>query len=85
VFGFVGWTYKEKAAHPGSDQPPRAEDQTRVFWLGIALTLSPGLLYFYLRYAMNRFDPLAVIFVSVPLLVAGLGCITLSLWQATKK
>ena len=48
------------------------------------MTLAPGLLYFYLRFAMSRFDPLLLLFVSVPLLIAGLGCTGIGLRSLAK-
>jgi hypothetical protein len=84
LFGFLIWTFA--AAKPMHTSPDAAEssmldNSTRVIWLGLGLTLVPGLLYFYLRFAMSRFDPKAVVFVSVPLLISGLGCMGKGLWS----
>ena len=87
IFGFLGWAFasnKGTVAHPEEGQPPEAESQVRVVWLGIALTLLSGLMYFYLRYAMTGFDPMTICFVNGPLLIAGLGCIGVALGSAIK-
>jgi len=87
VFGFLGWSFasgKSTLSHSKDGQPHKEGSPAQVVWLGIALTLLPGLLYFYLRYAMTRFDPNAVIFLSVPLLIAGLGCIGVGLWRTIR-
>jgi len=84
IFGLLAWLGCKRNAEGESDQPPPAKRQTRVFWLGVALTLAPGLLYFYLRYGMARFDPQAAVFLSVPVVAAGLGCIGLSFWPCDK-
>jgi hypothetical protein len=60
-----------------------ADDQRRgrLLWLGILLVLLPGLLYLYLRHSMPQFDLAAVVFLSVPILVAGLGCLAAGVWS----
>jgi hypothetical protein len=86
IFGLIGWSIFRKGEPAGTDaaQPPEAERHTRVLWLGISLTLLPGLLWLYLRYSMDPFDPGAAIFVGVPLLIAGIGCLGIGLWSAIK-
>lgn len=88
VFGSLRWVGlfgKDPTVRTKAEEPDTTKGQARVFWLGIALTLLPGLLYLYLRYSMDRFDAGAMVFVSVPLLIAGLGCVGMSLRSATKR
>ncbi len=88
VFGFLYWansSSKGNGVRAVAEEPPETKGRARVLWLGIGLTLLPGLLYFYLRYSLDRFDPMAIGFVIVPLVIAGLGCIGVGLWSATKR
>jgi hypothetical protein len=70
------------AANTQDEQPTAGRGQIRLRWLGICLTLAAGLVYVYLPYSMDRFDAVAVAFASVPLLLAGLGCIAISFSSA---
>jgi hypothetical protein len=84
IFGFLRWAGKGHTVRAEGEGPAEAKSPAWGVWLGIGLTLLPGLLYFYLRYSLDRFDPVAMAFVSVPLVIAGLGCVGVSLWSATK-
>jgi len=53
----------------------------RMFWLGILLALAPGLLYLYFSVAMVQFHPGAVVFLGVPIMLAGIACIVRALWS----
>jgi hypothetical protein len=57
------------------DEASQLQHPKRVIWLGIALILAAGLLYLYLKYTMSPFDSGAMIFVNLPLLIAGLICL----------
>jgi drug/metabolite transporter (DMT)-like permease len=87
IFGFLGWAFASDKAgirRPEDGKAPEVESWVRVVWLGIALTLLSGVMYFYLRYAMTDLDPMALLFVNVPLLLAGLCCIGVGFWSAIK-
>jgi hypothetical protein len=86
VFTFIGWVVCRKPYGAGcaAGQVPVPGKQSGILWLGILLTLAPGLLYLYLRYAMYRFDLTAATVLSVPMLVGGLGCIAAGLWGLSR-
>ncbi len=84
VFGFLIWasaSAKRASVPVDSAQPDNAASPVRLIWLGIGLAMVPGLLYFYMRATMSRFDPGAVIFLSVPLLISAIGCTVIGLWS----
>jgi hypothetical protein len=84
VLALLLWSFRGPITVPGSEGPLEANDRPRVFWLGLLLTALSGLFCLYLRYAMVRFDPVALFFVSMPLLISGLVCICVGLWSARK-
>lgn len=87
VFVMVGWVLFRKRKAPASDgvRPTDQKTKGKLLWLGIFLVLLPGLMYLYLRYTMLDFKSDAVVFVSIPSLIAGLGCLVASVWPSRRQ
>lgn len=84
VFAFIGWVLfrKEDGTRNEGVRPADERAQRRLLWLGILLMLLPGLLYLYLSYSMPQFNMAAVVFLSIPIFIAGLGCLAAGLWPS---
>jgi len=67
--------YRADAAGKGS----------KLLWAGILITLSPGLMYLYLRAAAYRQSEGPTIFLAAPLMLAGLVMMGLGFWSITRK
>jgi hypothetical protein len=87
VFGFIGYVLlpRKERPQPAVEEPSAAEKRSRLLWVGILLSVAPGLLYLYLHYSTDRVDLGAVVFLGIPMLVAGLVCIGASLWPVGSK
>ena len=85
VLGVIAYLSRKPTLEKSPDELREAEKPIGTIWLGIALTLLPGILYFYLKHAMTRFDINAIAFVSGPILFAGLACIGLGSWSLLSK
>ena len=87
LFGFLAWSSGSAgmdASQADAGESSEMDRPTRLIWLGIGLSLAPGLLYFYLRFTMSRFDPVVMLFAGVPLLFAGFGCAAIGLRSLVK-
>jgi hypothetical protein len=75
VIAFLGYCVFGKKYQPETELDLRGNRSKawRLVWLGLCFGLAPGLLYLYLSATMNRFDPMAIVFVAVPLETAGIG------------
>jgi hypothetical protein len=78
---FVGYCLLRKEEAPGAapDYRLRRSKAWKVVWLGVVFGLAPGLIYLYFCATMDRIDPMAVMFLAVPLEIAGVGMIVLGL------
>ena len=86
VFGFIGWVLFRKEVQTTSEdtQPVDSGSRRGLVWLGMLLALVPGLLYLYLRYAMDSIDLTAVVLLSVPTFAAAAACIVVGLWSSRR-
>jgi hypothetical protein len=87
VFGFIGYVVFRK---PEPDQErafqfASTKKRSRLLWLGLVLCVAPGLMYLYLYYAMYRAALGAVMFLSIPMWIAGLGCLVAGLMPNAKE
>lgn len=87
ILGFVGYVGIRGVRMPGPGVVPggSAGKGSKLLWAGILITLSPGLMYLYLRAAAYRQSEGATIFLSVPLMLAGLVMMGLGFWSITRK
>jgi hypothetical protein len=60
-------------------------EATGIIWTGIALTLIPIPIYYYLKTAMPLFEPEKAVIPCVAILAAGVGCIGIGLFTSIAK
>jgi hypothetical protein len=80
MFGFIGRVVYRFRNGPPPEAMSEAEKRVRLFWLGVLLTLAPGLLYLYLYFAAYKFPDVVISVLGIPILIGGLTCIGAGLW-----
>jgi hypothetical protein len=87
IFGVIGYVVFRKPEPGPSRDAQFAPDgkRSRLLWLGMVLCVAPGLLYLYLHYSLYRAGLGAVVFLGVPMWVAGLACVVAGFMPEAKE
>lgn len=98
ILGFGGWVIyrvQKRQAIPEEqvvtevpledEVVPEGMTMRQLFILGLCLVLGSPLMYLYLQATVNNGATSAGLVLLAPLVIAGLGCMGISIWRGSKK